>query len=70
MGKKQIGHLLKARRKELGVTQRQLAEFADLALNTIYQVERGQANPTLETLLSLADTLGLEFDLRAKILST
>ena len=70
MGKTEIGALLKARRKELGVTQRQLAEFADLALNTIYQVERGQANPTLETLLTLADTLGLELDLRAKTLST
>ena len=70
MGKEQIGHLLRTRRKELGVTQRQLAEFADLALNTIYQVERGQANPTLETILTLADTLGLEFDLRAKTLPT
>lgn len=66
MGKREIGSVLKDRRRELGVTQRQVAEYADLALNTVYQVERGQANPTLETLLTLADTLGLELDLRAK----
>lgn len=66
IGKSHIGEQLRQRRKTLRVTQRQLADYAGLSINTVYQIERGQANPTLETLLALADTLGLEFSLRAK----
>lgn len=68
MGKEQLGQVLRKRRKELAVTQTQLAEYAGLSLNTVYQIERGQANPTLETLMTLADTLGLQLDLRAKVM--
>lgn len=68
MGKEELGQVLRKRRKELAVTQTQLAEYAGLALNTVYQIERGRANPTLETLMTLVDTLGLELDLRAKVM--
>ena len=36
MGKREIGRTLRTRREELGVTQRQVAEYADLALDTVY----------------------------------
>jgi y4mF family transcriptional regulator len=57
---KQLGIQLKDRRKALGITQPHLAELADISVNTLYKIERGQANPTLEVLQKLTDVLGLD----------
>jgi y4mF family transcriptional regulator len=57
---KQLGIQLKDRRKALGITQPHLAELADISVNTLYKIERGQANPTLEILQKLTDVLGLD----------
>lgn len=62
----QIGEAIKSRRKELDITQPHLAELAGVSTNSLYKIERGQANPTLETLLQLAEVLGMEFKLQVK----
>lgn len=61
-----LGNNIKARRKALKVTQLQLAELAGISVNTLYKIERGQANPTLETLNGIADILGMEISLEVK----
>lgn len=66
MSKKAIGNSIKARRKALRVKQSQLAELAKVSINTVYKIERGQANPTLETLDGIADVLGMEVSLKVK----
>jgi len=55
-----IGESIKARRKMLRVTQPQLAELAGVSVNTLYKIEREQANPTLYTLAKIANILGME----------
>lgn len=57
---------LQHRRKMLKINQRDLAEIAGVSPNTLYKIERGQANPTLEVLLKIADVLGLELTLQLK----
>jgi y4mF family transcriptional regulator len=54
-----IGKTIKDRRKELGITQPHLAELANISTNTLYKLERGQGNPTLDVLYKLAEVLGL-----------
>ena len=61
-----VGNSIKERRKTLRVTQLQLAELAGVSVNTLYKIERGQANPTLETLTKIANILGLEICLQVK----
>lgn len=63
---KEIGTLIKNRRKELGITQPRLAEIADVSINTLYKLERGQGNPSLEVVSKLADVLGMEMVLQVK----
>jgi y4mF family transcriptional regulator len=63
---KQLGIQLKDRRKALGITQPHLAELADISVNTLYKIERGQANPTLEVLQKLTEVLGLDIILSPK----
>ena len=65
-----VGKRIKERRKTLRVTQPQVAELANISVNTLYKIERGQANPTLETLTKIADVLGMEVTLKVKNLQT
>lgn len=52
--------ILKKRRKELGVTQQQLAEYCNLSRNGIVQLEGGEKNDMkLSTLLKVSTMLGL-----------
>lgn len=50
---------LRRRRRELGVTQADLARLAGLSLHGVSDIETAKGNPTLETLLKLLDALGL-----------
>jgi y4mF family transcriptional regulator len=61
-----IGQTIKDRRKELGITQPHLAELAQISTNTLYKLERGQGNPSLDVLNKLANVLGLELKLVVK----
>ena len=55
-----IGEQIRLRRKELMITQPDLADIAGISINTLYKIERGQANPTIEVLGKILDVLGLE----------
>ena len=60
---KDFGETIKNRRKELNITQPHLAELANVSTNTLYKLERGQGNPSLEVLSKLAEVLGMKFTL-------
>jgi y4mF family transcriptional regulator len=62
----EIGVQIKERRKVLQITQPDLAEMADISINTLYKIERGQANPTIQILNKIADILGMELKLEVK----
>ena len=58
-----VGQIIKARRKELGVTQQEVANLASVGINSLVAIERGNGNPSLKTLLRILDVLGLEINL-------
>jgi len=62
-----IGEAIKNRRKELGITQPHLAELARISTNTLYKLERGQSNPSLDVLNKLAEVLGMELKLEVSL---
>ena len=68
MNAKEIGNIIKERRKHLGVNQQTLADLAGVGLNTLVAIERGDGNPQLNTLLTILDTLGLQMDINLKTL--
>lgn len=68
MDTKEIGTIIKQRRKHLGVNQQTLADLAGVGLNTLVAIERGEGNPQLNTLLTILDTLGLQMDINLKTL--
>jgi y4mF family transcriptional regulator len=61
-----IGLIIKQRRKNLSVTQKEVAELAGIGINTLTKIERGEANPSLDVLQKVLDTLGLEMVIQIK----
>lgn len=54
-----LGEAVRRRRRELGLTQQQLAELADVSTRFVHTVEHGKATLTLEPLLDVLGVLGL-----------
>lgn len=63
---KEIGNIIKERRRILKVNQLELSELAGIGINTLVAIERGQGNPKLETLISVLDVLGLQLSIKLK----
>ena len=55
-----IGKAIRSRRNLLKVVQGDLAEIAGISPRTLRDIERGTANPSLETLLKIVTVLGME----------
>ena len=53
-----LGAALQKHRLQRGLTQAELAEFADLSLKYVGEIERGEANTTIEVLERLAAAVG------------
>lgn len=58
--KEAIGALLRSRRKARKIAQEQLADIAGISARTLRDIEKGIANPELETLLKICNVLGME----------
>ena len=67
--KLEIGQVIRQRRKMLGLLQSQLAVISGVSLRTLQSVETGKANLSIETLMEIADPLGLTLTLVLKDLS-
>jgi transcriptional regulator with XRE-family HTH domain len=66
MKARELGNILRERRKLAKITQRDLAELSGLAVHTLSDVESGKGNPTLEVLSKLCVVLGLEIQLQPR----
>jgi len=54
---KKLGQNIKSRRKELGLTQQQLAEKMNISLNFMGKIEVAFSKPSLDTLIDFACVL-------------
>lgn len=55
-----IGAVLQSRRKARKIPQEQLADIAGISSRTLRDIEKGVANPELETLMKICTVLGME----------
>jgi HTH-type transcriptional regulator/antitoxin HipB len=56
----QLGHLIKERRKALGLTQKQLAEMAAIGQPALSEFETDPKKARIETAFALLTALGLD----------
>ena len=50
----------------MGLTQQDLADYADLSLRMVVSFENGQGNPSLSSISKMADVLGMDLTLKVK----
>ena len=62
LNQKAIGQRIKRAREKKQLTQEQLAELVDLSPMHISVIERGAKPPKLETLVNIANALGVSAD--------
>ncbi|MBT3221673.1 MAG: helix-turn-helix transcriptional regulator [Proteobacteria bacterium] len=61
-----LGQLIQARRRELGISQRDLSELSVVSLHSLSDIESGKGNPVLNTLLQILEPLGLELTVQLR----
>ncbi|MBO7166058.1 MAG: helix-turn-helix domain-containing protein [Kiritimatiellae bacterium] len=60
MNKTEIGKAIVERRDTLQITQARLAKLSGVSVHTISNLETGEGNVTLETLLKVANIVGFK----------
>ena len=66
MNNQQIGKIIQERRDYLNLTQKDVAEMAGITFKSISEIELGIRNPSLNTLKSILEVLGLELKVQIK----
>jgi transcriptional regulator with XRE-family HTH domain len=66
MNNQQIGKIIQERRDYLNLTQKDVAEMAGITFKSISEIELGIRNPSINTLKSILDVLGLELSVQIK----
>lgn len=62
MDYKKLGNRIRDRRKELRITQEQLAENIEMSVAFVGHIERGTRKLSVETLCRLCDALNMRTD--------
>ena len=60
MSKNEFGLAVRRKRRQLEMTQEELAERAKMSNTSISRIEGGQQNPTRDTMLVLCEVLEME----------
>ena len=62
MNYKKLGERIRKERLAVGITQEVLSEQAGISVSFLGQVERGERKPSLETVVNIANSLGVTVD--------
>lgn len=66
MNTQEIGNIIQKRRQALSLKQEDLSEMSGITTKTIYSVENGKGNPSIDTIQKLLEILGLEISVEVK----
>jgi transcriptional regulator with XRE-family HTH domain len=66
MTRENLAKIIKERRKQLKITQVDLALLSDISTRQLSDIETAQASTTIDTLSKICETLGLSIELKIK----
>jgi len=61
-----LAQLIKKRRKQLKITQVELALLSDISTRQLSDIETAQVTTTIDTLSKICETLGLSIEVKVK----
>ena len=66
MNREEIAKLITQRRKQLNITQLELALLSEFSTRQLSDIETAKVSTTIDTLSKICETLGLSIELRVK----
>ena len=63
-----LGKQIVNRRKQLKITQADLAEMSGVSLRTVNSIENGNANPSIDVLSRVLEPIGLVITLQERVI--
>ncbi len=66
MNKNILGDIVKQRRDILRISQEELSNLSGVGIKTIYAIEQGKGNPSLDILAKIVEVLGMEMEVILK----
>ncbi|MGK2877566.1 MAG: type II toxin-antitoxin system Y4mF family antitoxin [Solirubrobacterales bacterium] len=62
-----LGNQIRARRKQLGLTLRDVADLAGVAVTFVHQLEHGKPTVRLSKVIDVLTVLGLKIELKDRL---
>ncbi len=62
-----LANIIVFHRKQIGLTQQELAELAGVGKNMVYELESGKQGVRLQNLLKILHVLNIELDFRSPL---
>ena len=66
MKREVLAQIIKQRRKQLKITQADLALLSEISTRQLSDIETAQVSTTIDTLSKICETLGLSIELKIK----
>ena len=66
MTREVLAQMIKIRRKQLKITQVELAELSEISTRQLSDIETAQVSTTIDTLSKICETLGFSIELKIK----
>lgn len=63
-----LGKQIASRRKQLNISQADLADMSGVSLRTLSAIENGDANPSVDVLSKVLEPLGLVINLQERVI--
>ena len=63
-----LGKQIANKRKQLNISQADLAEMSGVSLRTVNAIENGEANPSVDVLSKVLEPLGLVITLQERVI--
>jgi transcriptional regulator with XRE-family HTH domain len=63
-----LGKQIASRRKQLNISQADLADMSGVSLRTLSAIENGDANPSIDVLSKVLEPLGLVITLQERVI--
>lgn len=65
----QIGKVIRFHRKKAGLSQKQLADLADVGKTVVFDIEKGRMTIRYETLLRLLEVLNIKIEFQSAFMN-
>jgi len=66
VNRQELGKIIQSRRKELKITQIDLALISEISTKQLSNIEQGKVSTTIDMLSKLCETLGFSIELKLK----